>query len=167
MNEVVVYVVLWSISLFLTVNFVLFSKNNKRSVFHFRLSLSGFIIGAATAFFLAFTFSLQSEVISELNAEIADPQTANLKDINQALLLAINSYFEIFKQVVTVFGSGIGASLLASGLVMKAQSGYGDGFDCSRILHDGSEEVDGSKDNGLGRFSRISKSVKAAFQNKI
>lgn len=167
MTEAAVYAVFWLICLFITINFVLFSKNKNRSALHSRLSISGFIIGGATALFLAFTFSLQSEVIGELNKEMTDPKNANLKDINQALLLAINSYFEIFKQVVTVFGSGIGASLLASGLVMKAQFGYDERCDKTRIQNDDGEDIASSKEKSLGTFSRFSKSVKAAFQNKI
>ncbi|WP_140243597.1 hypothetical protein [Vibrio parahaemolyticus] len=167
MSEAVVYVVFWLICLFITIKFFLFSKNKNRSVLHSRLSISGFIIGGATALFLAFTFSLQSEVIGELNKEMTDPKNANLKDINQALLLAINSYFEIFKQVVTVFGSGIGASLLASGLVMKAQFGYDDHCDNTQIQNDSCQDIASSKEISLGKFSRVSKSVKAAFKNKI
>ncbi|WP_419240834.1 hypothetical protein [Photobacterium leiognathi] len=167
MSEAAVYVVFWLICLFITIRFVLFSKIKNRSVLHSRLSISGFIIGCATALFLAFTLSLQSEVIGELNKEMTDPKNANLKDINQALLLAINSYFEIFKQVVTVFGSGIGASLLASGLVMKAQFGYDDHCENTQIHNDSCEDIASLKDRNLGKFSRVSKSVKTAFQNKI
>ncbi len=166
-KDLIIYVVAWLACLFLSIKFILLSKNSKRSNLYTRMKLSGYCICAATALFLAFSYNLQIEAIGNIEVEMNDQESAGLLEANKSVILAINSYFELFKQIVGVFGAGVGGGILASGLVMEAQSGEAKKAQQVESTAPESNFNDAHcRDTTLNCFTKVSESVDDAFRKK-